>query len=154
VHGEDGAEVVSVCDRDEQHNYRFSIRLKIVHPSLRPDESTQALKLEPTRAWLLGEPRMTLRRAPLSGFRQETYWTVSYPREDTRDFFSEVSKFLDRITPAADFLRGIAATVGLVEVIVNLPGDVNIGASLDLSDLHRLAAMQIRLGIEVFPGFP
>ena len=42
---------------------------------------------------------------------------------------------------------------GAIDLIVNLPGDLNIGDALPWHEMQRLSALRIDLGIEVFPGF-
>jgi hypothetical protein len=54
---------------------------------------------------------------------------------------------------AQEFPDELEKTGGSISLVVDLPGDVNIGDVLSWSHMARLSAMRIRLSIEVFPEF-
>jgi hypothetical protein len=70
-----------------------------------------------------------------------------------RDFSIGVARLLDRIESRSQFLKHIVETGGTVDMIVHLPGSVNMGAVIRHPDLQRIAALSMNLGFEVFPDY-
>lgn len=68
-------------------------------------------------------------------------------------FFSDAVKLIDRLEPHKALLVEIEQSGGSVCLIVDLPGDTNIGDVFPWREMARLVAMRIDLGIEVFPEF-
>ena len=73
--------------------------------------------------------------------------------ERNRLFFTDVGKVIDRLEPYRDFLLHVVDGGGKINLIVSLPGDINIGDDLPSREMARLCALKIDLGIEVFPDF-
>jgi len=56
-------------------------------------------------------------------------------------------------SPHKEFLHEIVNGGGTIDLIVHLPGDINIGDCFPWRDMARLSALRVDLGIEVFPDF-
>ena len=70
-----------------------------------------------------------------------------------RRFFENVLELVSRLEPSSQFIAEIVDGGGSALITVQLPGENNIGAVMDWTDLARIAALKIKLGIEVFPGW-
>ncbi len=140
-------------DEEIKRALRYSIRLMIKHPNIDPARITEELLLKPNLSHLAGSPRMTPKATPLPGVYRESAWSHWFRVERNRLFFADVVKLIDRLEPHKNFLHEIVDGGGAIDLIVNLPGDTNIGDSFRWRDMARLAALRIDLGIEVFPDF-
>jgi hypothetical protein len=58
---------------------------------------------------------------------------------------------IDRLEPYKALRSEIAGSGGSIDLIVDLPGDVNLGSTLGWRAMARLSNLHIDLGIEVFP---
>jgi hypothetical protein len=79
-------------------------------------------------------------------------WRSVLRREGRRRFFDDVRELVERLHAHREFVRRLVSTGGRAELIVNLAGDVNIGATMKADTLRTLADLGIDFGIEVFPG--
>jgi hypothetical protein len=130
---------------------RYEINLLINHPNMSPDTITRRLKLTPHYSWRRGEPRRTPIGMELGGVRSETMWRHVAKEEGRRSFFAGLREFVDRLRVHRRFLSQITSAGGRVELIVNLPGNVNMGDVLKPETLRLIADMGADLGIEVVP---
>lgn len=136
---------------NQDRKLRFVVRLLIKHPTLDPDLISSRLDMIPRLKQCVGAARISERGEKLRGTYQDSRWGWSSRIEDKREFFEEVVTLLDRLEPHKKFLEEIVESGGSIEIIIHLPGDVNIGWTLPWFELKRLAQLKIDLGIEVFP---
>ena len=132
---------------ENEPDYRYDIRLLISHPSIDPARITSALGKTPSHSAIAGAPT----RPGRPYFHRLSFWSYSYEVEGKRKFFSSFAETMDWLEPHRDFLADIVKDGGDITLIVNLPGDTNIGSTLSWRDMARLAALKIDLGVEVFP---
>ena len=130
---------------------QYSIRVLIIHPTLTPDEISDALNLDPDVSMSVGQPRQTLRGKPLGGVWPDTRWSVSEVRNGERFFITRLDKLLDRFSKYRNFLRRVAETGGKTNFIIGLCGEENIGDGLSEQAIAKLADLKGSLGVEVFP---
>ncbi|MBD0274331.1 MAG: hypothetical protein ICV73_20660 [Acetobacteraceae bacterium] len=130
---------------------RYSVSLMISHPHLKRAEMTRALGVTPMYGWDAGEPRRTPAGTPQPGNRWNTYWGFSNVTRGKRAFFAGAVGMLERLEKAADFIRGITDSGGKISITVGLYGGQNIGDAIGWSELVRFAALEVELGVEVFP---
>lgn len=140
-------------DKKIKDSLRYSVRLMIKHPNIDPAKITEALGLNPNVSGIVGSRRMTPAGKPLPSVYRESVWSHWYDTKQNRRFFSDVTKLIDRLEPHKAFLIEIGKSGGSIGLIVELPGDVNIGDSIPWREMARLCALRIDLGIEVFPDF-
>ena len=132
---------------------RYNVRLLVRHPSMDPSLITSTLGLTPHRTWLAGTPRTTPVGRPLSGVYKQSSWGYSYRVEANRYFSRDVLKMVGLLEGASEFIRGVVEGGGSVNLMIGLPGTVNMGDDIPWSCLERLAALKVSLGFEVFPNF-
>lgn len=131
--------------------YRYTISLRVRHPSLTAQAIRAALSLEPGGAWSVGAPRFTPRGAPLEGHYRESYcW---FPIDDGVDGLpAALADAAERLEPQREALREIRATGGHAEFFVGwfLHGG-NSGDTLDPALLARLADLGLALALDLYP---
>jgi hypothetical protein len=62
-----------------------------------------------------------------------------------------VQELLSALRLHRDFFAKLAPEGGRVTLIINLPGDVNMGDVLEPQALQLMSELQLELGVEVFP---
>lgn len=144
--------IADETDEDsELPEYRYRVRLLIRHPHIDPARITRALGLDPRHSALAGSARRAPNGAALPGVHKTSSWNHSFHVERNRHFFSDIEKMITRLEPHRSFLAEIIDGGGSIELIVHLRGTTNIGDTFQWRDMARLSALQIDLGIEVFP---
>jgi hypothetical protein len=129
---------------------KYAIRLVIKHPTLRPEEITEQLRLVPHLCHTVGHPRRTPAGTSLPGVYRESVWGYTKGVEGKRAFFDDVVALIDALEPSAAYLVDCAETGGRMFLAVDLLSDANIGDLLSWPQLARLSALRIDLGVEVF----
>ncbi len=132
---------------------KFEIVLMIKHPSMDPARISTVLGKKPKHSWKVGEPRATPDGKRLPGVYPTSYWVSSEDVTGKRLFFKDVLELVSRLEPSSQFIAEIVDGGGFVSITVQLPGERNIGDSMDWPGLARIAALKIELGIEVFPDW-
>jgi hypothetical protein len=140
-------------DERIRQSLRYGVRILIKHPNINPTKITETLGLLPNLFHVAGTPRMTPKGKLLDGVHKLSTWSCWYDVTRNRLFFRDVVKLIDKFEAHRDFLHEIVDGGGSIDLIVNLPGDINIGDSFRWQDMARLSTLRIDLGIEVFPDF-
>jgi hypothetical protein len=107
-------------DVEGEFAYYYSVRLLIGHPAMSVDEVTAALDMDPDYAWNPGERKFT----------KNMMWNHTSRTEDARLFFGEVHEILVWLNEKQAFVSRLLASGGELQVIVQLPGAINIGGSV------------------------
>src|SRR5438094_7115990 len=99
-------------DDCEESLRRFNVALFIVHPTIDPDEISNAL-LEGHFVHRAGEPRRTPTGRQLEGRYQDTRWRHSVRYEVRKQHFSaEVTSCVNSLVPYRAFLNRLRETGG------------------------------------------
>jgi hypothetical protein len=80
------------------------------------------------------------------------FWSRVSETRGERGFFAEATDAISWLEGKSAFVREVLDSEGSIEVIVELPGDRNIGDSWNAGVMARAAALGVSLGIEVFPN--
>jgi hypothetical protein len=140
-------------DDNELDGMRYEVRLLIRHPTIDPDRITNTLRLKPHLSAMVGSARTNSSGDVLPGLHKDSVWSVDFGVGKNRRFLSDIAKLIEKLEPHKVFLHEIVNGGGSINLIVSLPGDVNIGDNFHGQDMARLCALRIDLGIEVFPDF-
>lgn len=138
---------------EENMALRYSLVLTIKHPTIEPATISEALGLSPTRSWTAGEPRTTPAGTVLPGVNPASFWSLSEARTGHREFFAAALDMVQNLERSVDFLSHLTDSGGIISIVVQLPGKVNIGDQIAPGELMRIARLGIFLGVEVFPDF-
>jgi hypothetical protein len=138
----------------ESEALRFSLQVRLTHPSIDPEVISRALRREADVMWKAGDERRTPTGQRLPGTRKETYWSRSHRVARQRRFFDAVSSVANQLADKAEFFRDFHQSGGEATLVVDLPGDVNIGDVMSAANLRLIAEAGFGLGIEVFPKLP
>jgi hypothetical protein len=150
---------MTLKDREYEEDFasnkslRFKIRLLIRHPTIDPDRITNTLQLTPHLSAMVGTVRKTPVGTILPGLHRDSVWSHSFRVERNRFFFSDAVRLINKLEPHQAFLVQLDESGGSTTLILDLPGDSNIGDVFSWHEMARLSALRIALGIEVFPEF-
>jgi hypothetical protein len=139
---------------DTNDNARFSLSLSFRHPDIDPDEITRVLGRTPYQSWQAGAPRRTPAGHEMPTVGRQSYWVWTVEVSGRRNFFKALMEEIDGLSAHAAFLAHVVGSGGRVALVVNLPGDLNIGATLPHQAVQRIAGLPIDIGVEVFPDMP
>ncbi len=136
--------------------YRYSVSLRISHPTINPDTITVKLGIQPFRKWMAGEPRLTPKGQTLKGINKGTYWVAELHKEKSllsrkmalEDFLAEQ---LARFKPMRKYFGHIRKTGGRIEFFVGLFCDKNMGAEFPSSLLETTGKLGIDLSLDIYP---
>jgi len=129
-------------DIEREFAYYYSVRLLIGHPTMPVDEVTTALEMEPDHSWNAGERKFT----------KNMMWNHTSWTEGARPFFDEVHEVLVWLHEKQAFVSRLLASGGELQVIVQLPGAINIGDNLKLETMSLAVKLGVSIGVEVFPN--
>ncbi len=138
---------------DDNNRYRYAMRLLIRHPTIDPNTITKELGLAPVVANHAGSQRVTPTGTVLPGVYNATTWGYSARFNGGKYFYEEVRKLIFFLEPHKHFLSNIVDTGGAIDLIVNLPGDINMGDLMIWQVMAQLVTLKVNLGVEVFPDF-
>ncbi|HWT96494.1 MAG TPA: DUF4279 domain-containing protein [Terriglobales bacterium] len=140
-------------DIDEpRSHYHFRISLRFRHPSMAPEQITEAMGFEPKRSWKAGEPRQTPKGTPLAGINRETCWTVDivvgrWPL----DLNEAIHDTLKRLVRYRSFLHHIRTEGGIAELFIGWCFESQSGDVLTRQCLALAGDLQIDLSLDIYP---
>ena len=136
---------------DDKAGFIFDLSIRVVHPKERVERVTSELGLDPTAQCQFGEPRRTPVGTALPGTYRDTRWSHCVRYKTHNEFFTVLQDLLERLEGAQEYLHGLTASGGQVSLNVNLAGHTRISDVLLVSDLVRMARIDVGLGVEIFP---
>lgn len=131
-----------ISDAEREIPYYYSIRLLITHPTMLVSEISDNLRMEPDQSWNAGN----------RPFTKNMMWSSTSWTEGKRLFFDEIYEVLLWLEGEQEFVSRLLASEGKLQVIAQLPGTINIGASLSLDAVALAAKLGVSIGVEVFPN--
>ncbi|NGO51922.1 DUF4279 domain-containing protein [Allomesorhizobium camelthorni] len=129
---------------------RYRVSLRLIHPSMDPDEITTALQMEPKRAWKAGEPRTTPKGTPIAGVFRQTYWyaNVCEGRMPPQELAEELDQVLDGLIPYQAFLTRLREEGGRSEFFVGFYLGDQAGETYPSTMLAKMAALGLDLSLD------
>ena len=132
----------SESDTGSEISCYYSIRLLVTHPTMLVGEVTSALGMEPDHFWNAGERKFT----------NNMMWGHTSWTEGTRLFFDEIQQILEWLHEEQAFVSRLLASGGELQVIVQLPGTINLGDVLKFETMSLAVKLGVCIGVEVFPN--
>ncbi|MBZ5727651.1 MAG: DUF4279 domain-containing protein [Acidobacteriia bacterium] len=131
--------------------FRFSIHLRLTHPSADPDDISTALSMAPSRKWKAGEARTTPDGQPLAGIYAHTYWASEAKKGEDSELLAVMESGLDELEKRAPFLSNFVASGGRIEYYISwFASERSGGDAIPWRLLARLAALHINLSLDVY----
>ena len=136
--------------------YKYSVALRISHPTMNPDIITKKLGLQPFRKWMAGERRSTPKGNILKGINRETYWVAELHSEKRllsrkmtlEDFLTEQ---LARFKKMEIYFANIRKAGGRIEFFVGLFCDNNTGVEVSSRLLAGMGKLGIDVSLDIYP---
>ena len=128
-----------------QHPFAVSLRLR--HPSIDPQEITDALGLVPSRSWRAGDHRTTPAGELLGGINDHTYWVARLPVSDGADaevdpLAATIEHGLSVLEQHAEFMDHFLRPDASAELFVGYFG--RVGSTLNWSLLCKRLSIPCR----------
>ena len=134
------------------NDFTYSASLCIHHPNIHPDQITNELGLAPTVTHCPGEQRTTPKGTPLNGVWESSYWTAELDVIDGEDVSAFLSRLIDRLTPATDFLNQISKEGAQIECFLGLFATALCDQCIPAKRLSRLGQLNVDLRLDYYGG--
>jgi Domain of unknown function (DUF4279) len=137
-------------------DYEFTMSLRIRHPSVEPAEITRILGLEPQHTWRAGDTRRDASGDQLGGSYRESYWIARLMAEPELSSSgvgveTELTRTVAHLRKSFEFLQGLRAEGGEVELLVSLFARQDFRLELEPDSLAVLARLGVTVALEVKP---
>jgi len=136
--------------------YSYAIDIRIWHPSIKPEELTRVLGMQPSTFFEAGQPRKTPKGTPLEGVYRESYWNADpfdrgeYSSTDdlAEDALSEV---LQLIEPHKAYLQKLRTEGARILIQVSSFSGRNYAFEFSPELLGKFAALGVGFAHDVYP---
>lgn len=131
---------------------RYTVSLRICHPSMDPAIISSALGLTPKHCWKAGDSRTTPRGTPLEGRNKNTYWTAHICEGDMppRSFAKQLNEGLNNLVAHKEFLLKIREQGGRCEFFIGWFLGSMAGEVFSHSMLAKAGELGIDLSFDVY----
>jgi hypothetical protein len=128
------------------------VSVRFRHPTMDLTFLASLLDMSCFRSWIAGSPRQAPSGEALPGTYPESYWVarLEFPSED--GFGKQLLLAIDRLVKAKETLHDFKVSGGKIEIYLQLPGEINNGATIDSALLKTMGELGVDLLIEVFVG--
>ena len=136
--------------------YSFAASLRIWHPKMDPVFLTKTLRLKPSRAWKVGEPRRTPKGNALEGVNRGSYWfkrlvEKRYASTSKQSLETFLKSALVRLRQHSKLFRRIRKSGGRAELFVGLFCESsNAGVELPPQLLSSLGKIGLSLSLDIY----
>lgn len=130
--------------------FEYNVSLRITHPTLHPDEISDALSMKPKFRWTAGEPCKTATGEPLKGFRKLTYWSCRLEHRKGVELSDFLAALILKLKKKEKFLKKIRSTRGSIEFFVGWFMESNSGQIFDWKLMQELSKLQISLALDIY----
>ena len=134
-------------------DYRYSISLRLEHPSADLSSAEDVFGLQPSNAWTAGDRRRTPTGTVFESFRSDSFWTARLDNGHlaSRSLPTALLEAAKRLRVGAAFLDKLAATGGRSELFMGWFFDEgNNGDVLGFELLGRLAELKLDVAFDVY----
>lgn len=136
-----------ICLRMETCRYRYSLSIRLRHPSMEPQAMTAAMGIPPFRSLEPGARR-------LPGVSDGTYWTSqlrkgAWPPISLSD---AVASLLDQLSAKRSFIQNLRSEGGSAELFIGWFFEDQSGDTFDYRLLARAADLGVDLSFDIYPN--
>ncbi|WP_143075110.1 hypothetical protein [Sphingobium sp. AP50] len=127
--------------------FSYCISLQVRHPDADPDDIIHEIGLPVRRSSKMGEPRSTLRGAPLPGHYDMTFCVFDLGVGADGELADHLRSRIATLIPKREFLHELRATGGSLNLFITWTVGER-GEVFDCTLLSDLVSLGIDLGIE------
>lgn len=128
----------------------FSVALRVMHPTYRPEVIESALGMRPDVANCVGSARTTPAGHPLEGEYKETYCAFTLQSKREGYFVDEVRALLPKIGLHANFFSDVKSSGGKSELYIGVFVEESAGFTLSAEDMATLGKIGLELSVEYY----
>jgi hypothetical protein len=132
------------------HPYKFSLSLRVFHPSVTPEVIQAELGLKARIANSAGKNRVTASGKVLPTISSETYCSFLLAEGDDRILMTTIDEWSEILAKTREFLTELRSTGGRVEYFLGLFIDSNGGFGLDYEQMKSLGSTGIDLSLDIY----
>jgi hypothetical protein len=137
--------------------YSYSIAIRVWHPSIKPDEITQALGIKPMYSHQAGQLRKTPKGTLLEGVYRESYWHADpFNRGEYCSTDDVVEDALDEVLlilePHNTFIQTLRNEGARVLVQIDSFSNRNYAFEFPPETLGRFSSLGVGLAHDVYPN--
>ena len=129
---------------------KYSIALRIWHPSIDPGEITARIAWEPSFSYMAGSPRRTPKGNALPGTNKDSFWYAEVPVEQGCTLSEVIDHLNRRLSPHAQYLDQLVCTGGKIEYFIGWFVGRNAGDTFSWAMLEACAALRISLAFDIY----
>jgi Domain of unknown function (DUF4279) len=128
---------------------RYKISLRITHPSIKSDEITREIGLQPDIFYSVGDQKKTPVGTQLHAVRKESFWCCNLP--ESGDSLEEaIQSFTDSLEVRKIFFQRLTSTGGRIEYFIGWFCAGNSGFVMDCDISKKLSDLQINLAFDIY----
>ena len=137
-------------------NYSYTIRLRIWHPSIKPDEITNTIGVKPDKISVAGEPRQNPKGKLLGGKYTINYWSGTplnirgYTSNDA-EAENSLTEVINNLKPHAAFFGKLREGGGSVLLEICSYGEMNYAFEFSPDLLAQCANVNLSLVVDIYP---
>jgi hypothetical protein len=131
--------------------YRYSLSLRLSHPTLKATDIESALMMVAKRSWSVGEPRSTPIGNPLEGTNAHTYCTFQLSEGADERLVGEIGVWNQKLLEKKPFFDEFSASGGETEYFLGLFLNGNSGFILPPEQMDLMRQLGIALSLDIYP---
>lgn len=129
----------------------FAVSLIITHPTLDPDEISEATGLVPHRTTRAGAARTTSKGDVLKGTYAFSCWTHQIDVTGATELASVLQDLVGQLSINESFFHRVVREGGAIELFCGVLAGGNWDEALSHALMGRLSTLQIDLRLDVYP---
>jgi hypothetical protein len=130
---------------------RYSIILRLRHPTLDPANITAALGWEPDQCWKAGDRVIAPNGRELPGVRRDGLWSRAFHFKGNIRIVEEIDAILAHLLIHKELFEQLEREGAYSAIYLQLPGDVNNGDCFSWHVLSKFVDLKFTFEIETFP---
>jgi hypothetical protein len=130
--------------------YRFSLSLRVFHPTVTPQFIEAGLGLKAQVAHAAGKNRVTASGKTLPTISPDTRCSFLLGEGDDRILPDAINKWNAFLEAKRDFLGQLRSSGGRIEYFIGLFLDPNGGFELDYEQLRSLGDLGVSLSLDIY----
>lgn len=130
---------------------RWCIRLLVRHPSMPLEEVSRVLGIHESNKRVRVFDTIVKSDSTKPTEARRAVWSYSIKKAGSQYFAEELHNLIESLRKGEPLFQKIRDTGGEATIIVEFPGDQNVGDVIGASDIGVLARLGINLGLEVYP---